>query len=195
MSAREAADFLKAHVETVRRLARRGAIPAFKVGKDWRFRRAALQRWTEQVEGLERPERPARSAPPATGGGVLIVDDDDILRRLMAHTIERLGLRAREAADGAAGLEQVARQTPELILLDLVMPGMNGPAFLKRLRATHPELPVVIVTGYPGSRLMLEASRYCPLLLLPKPAERDQIARTVRAVLGGRVRTARGATS
>jgi excisionase family DNA binding protein len=47
MSAREAADFLKAHVETIRRLARRREIPAFKVGKDWRFQKEALRIWMQ----------------------------------------------------------------------------------------------------------------------------------------------------
>lgn len=47
LNAKEAADYLKAHVETVRRMARRGEIPAFKVGKDWRFHKDALRRWAE----------------------------------------------------------------------------------------------------------------------------------------------------
>jgi excisionase family DNA binding protein len=47
INAREAAVFLKAHVETIRRMARRGEIPAFKVGKDWRFHKNALQIWSD----------------------------------------------------------------------------------------------------------------------------------------------------
>lgn len=47
LNTKEAADYLKAHIETVRRLARRGEIPAFKVGKDWRFNKEALKKWTE----------------------------------------------------------------------------------------------------------------------------------------------------
>jgi excisionase family DNA binding protein len=47
MNARDAGDFLKAHVETIRRRARRGEIPAFKVGKDWRFHKEALLSWTQ----------------------------------------------------------------------------------------------------------------------------------------------------
>jgi excisionase family DNA binding protein len=47
INAREAAVFLKAHVETIRRMARRGEIPAFKVGRDWRFHKNALQTWSD----------------------------------------------------------------------------------------------------------------------------------------------------
>jgi excisionase family DNA binding protein len=60
MNAREAADFLKAHVETIRRLARRGEIPAFKVGKDWRFHKKALLSWT-QGQGPTQPGRRPRN--------------------------------------------------------------------------------------------------------------------------------------
>jgi excisionase family DNA binding protein len=47
LNAKEAAAYLKAHVETIRRMARRGEIPAFKVGKDWRFHQEALLRWID----------------------------------------------------------------------------------------------------------------------------------------------------
>ena len=54
---REAATLLNAHVETIRRLARRGEIPAFRVGKDWRFYKSALHRW---AEGQAMDRRKAR---------------------------------------------------------------------------------------------------------------------------------------
>lgn len=64
------------------------------------------------------------------------------------------------------------------------MADMNGPQFLEELRKTHPDPPVVIVTGYPDSDLMKQATQYAPLMLLAKPAETDQLERTVRMVLG-----------
>jgi len=48
LNAKEAAALLRAHVETIRRLARRGEIPAFKIGKDWRFYKGALRHWSEE---------------------------------------------------------------------------------------------------------------------------------------------------
>ncbi len=98
---------------------------------------------------------------------------------------------ARQATSGAKGLVLVAREVPDLILLDLMMPDMNGPQFLEELRKTHPDLPVVIVTGYPESNLMMQATQYAPLMLLAKPAEPDHLERTVRMVLGERM-AARG---
>jgi excisionase family DNA binding protein len=170
----EAAAFLGAHEQTVRRLARRGAMPAFKVGKDWRFRKEAILRWSEEQQ---------------RGGGrcsVLIVDDDEKLCRAMGRILERFGCRVRQAAGGEDGLQLVRQQTPDLILLDLVMPGMNGVHFLQELRKAHPSLPVVIVTGYPDSELLNEAARHAPVMLLAKPVEAALLERTVRSVVGGK---------
>ena len=73
---------------------------------------------------------------------------------------------------------------PDLVLLDLKMPDMDGPRFLEKLRKTQPDLPVVIVTGYPDSELMKEATHYAPVMLVAKPADAALLERTVRAVAG-----------
>ena len=83
LNAREAAEYLGAHVETVRRLARKGEIPAFKVGKDWRFRRRALLRWND--------EHHLRTQPPC----VLVVEDEEIER--LNSIIEEHYLRTRSS--------------------------------------------------------------------------------------------------
>jgi len=196
MSALEAAAFLGVHVETLRKLARRTEIPSFKVGRDWRFRKEALGRWAEQQRphGLASApiasrEIDAQRARDAFEGkpSVLVVDDDEKVCRAMCRIVERLGCNARIATAGPEGLGLVAREVPDLILLDLAMSGMNGPEFLKELRKTHPELPVVIVTAYPDSELMERATEYAPLMLLAKPIKRELLERTVRMVLGERM--------
>ena len=180
---REAAAFLGAHEQTVRRLARRHAIPAFKVGKDWRFRREALLRWAEE-QHAPATDKGLTVVDRGTPGSVLIIDDDERVRRWLARIVEGFGCRARQAASGAEGLELVAQAAPDLILLDLVMPDINGPAFLEELRKTHVEVPVVIVTGYPDGELMRQAAQHAPLMMLPKPVDRTLLERTVRVALG-----------
>ena len=175
LNARQAAAFLGAHVETVRRLARRGGIPSFKVGKDWRFHKVALHHWSEI-----HPRQHSNGNP----GLVLIIDDDEQFCRSMSRIIERLECSTRIATGGAEGLELVVREVPDLIFLDLVMPEMTGPQFLAELRKIHPDLPVVIVTGYPESELMREAAGYAPVMLLAKPIEPELLERTVRTALG-----------
>ena len=174
LTTKEAAVFLRAHVETVRRLATRGAIPSFKVGKDWRFRKEALIRWSEEQRS------------PSKKPLVLIVDDDEGICRALSRVVAGIGCRMSCATDGAEGLALVAKEEPDVILLDLMMLNMNGPQFLEKLRATHPDLPVVIVTAYPDSELMTEAIKHGPLMLLSKPFEASQVQKLVTLVVGGR---------
>jgi excisionase family DNA binding protein len=179
-NAREAAVFLGTHVETVRRLARRGDIPSFKVGRDWRFHKEALLRWSEGQRTHGRTF------------SVLIVDDNPEVGRIMSLIVEKIGYRVRCVTDALEGLKQVSRDAPDLILLDLVMPGMTGPEFLRELRVTFPDLPVVIVTAYPDSNLMKQATQYAPLMLLAKPVDAGLLERTVNMAVGEKL--ARGAT-
>jgi excisionase family DNA binding protein len=115
---------------------------------------------------------------------VLIVDDDENLCRALRRVVEGFGCRVETATSGAEGLACVVSEVPDLILLDLVMPDLNGPQFLAELRKTHPALPVAIVTGYPDSELMKDVMRHGPVLLIPKPVDSELLERTMRAVVG-----------
>jgi excisionase family DNA binding protein len=172
-NAQEAASFLGAHVETVRRLARRDELPAFKVGKDWRFRREALLRWAEGHH--------LRRRPPC----VLVVDDEESVRNLVGQFLAADGCNVRLAADGVEGLARLNGEVVDLVLLDLKMPGMNGPEFLRELRRRNENLPVIVLTGYPDSDLMVEAMRHGPFTLLAKPVEGELLVRAVRSALNG----------
>jgi PAS domain S-box-containing protein len=76
---------------------------------------------------------------------VLVVEDDTPTRTLLRHALEKEGWRVREAENGRAGLEQVSANSPGLILLDLMMPEMNGFEFLEGLRTRPAPLPPVVV--------------------------------------------------
>jgi CheY-like chemotaxis protein len=82
-------------------------------------------------------------------GQLLIVEDDSLTREMMRRILEPMGWKVREASNGREGLERVAESRPELILLDLVMPEMDGFEFLSRLRQGRDgrSIPVVVVTG------------------------------------------------
>jgi len=170
-NASEAAEFLGAHVETVRRLARRGRIPSFKVGKDWRFRKADLLHWAENHH--------LRNQPPV----ILVVDDDRPVRDLARQIFERQGYQVREVSDGIEGLAAFNRENVQLILLDLQMPTMNGVEFLAHLRRFDKNVPVILITGYPDSELITEAMQQSPVLLLPKPIEKEMLLRVTGAIL------------
>jgi DNA-binding response OmpR family regulator len=90
--------------------------------------------------------RHARGTSPST---VLVVDDDPAMRELARRTLQADGWRVREAADGRAALQCIAAERPDLVVLDLMMPTLDGFAFLTELRAmpSGDSLPVVVVTA------------------------------------------------
>jgi DNA-binding response OmpR family regulator len=80
---------------------------------------------------------------------VLIVDDNEDVRRILGLRLQNAGFDVEEASDGAQGLEAVRRTRINLVLLDLVMPGMDGFRFLEELRSgSQAKPPVVVVTQY-----------------------------------------------
>src|SRR4051812_24096509 len=80
----------------------------------------------------------AEWAAPAGGAHVLIVDDDPRVRAMLARYLKGEGFRVGEAGDGAAMRACLARDTPDLVLLDLNLPGEDGLTLARELRAAHP---------------------------------------------------------
>jgi two-component system response regulator HydG len=107
-----------------------------------------------------------RKAPPIH---VLVVDDDEALRRALARVLTASGLRVDVVADGAAALEFVAVNDPDVVLSDYEMPGMNGMQLLTRLKALRPTLEVVIMTAFAEVNLAVEAMRSGAYNFLTKP--------------------------
>jgi len=79
-------------------------------------------------------------------GKILLVEDEDDLARLFALALERAGFSVRRARDGAGALDSFRRWSPDLILLDVVLPGMSGLDFLEQLRHES-RVPVILVSG------------------------------------------------
>ena len=78
---------------------------------------------------------------------ILIVDDDRLIRWSLTTILGRAGYRVCEAATGEEGLAAVESLTPDLVLLDIVLPDMNGFAVLGAIRHAHPKLPVLMMTA------------------------------------------------
>jgi two-component system cell cycle sensor histidine kinase/response regulator CckA len=93
---------------------------------------------------------PAATAPTAARGRLLIVDDEQLVRSAIRKVLMRRGFEVDEAPDGSTGLARVREATRPYqgVLLDLAMPGISGERVLEQLRITHPDLPVVILSGF-----------------------------------------------
>jgi CheY-like chemotaxis protein len=84
---------------------------------------------------------------PSSQKHILVVEDDSLMRELEAMILEDAGYRVELAPDGRAALAQVTRERPHLILLDLMMPGMNGWDVLRHLRSLPSPPPVIVASG------------------------------------------------
>jgi CheY-like chemotaxis protein len=78
---------------------------------------------------------------------ILIIDDDKLIRWSLSTMLGRAGYRAQEAATGKDGLAAIESSAPDLVLLDIALPDMDGFAVLETIRRAHPELPVLTVTA------------------------------------------------
>ncbi len=117
------------------------------------------------------------------GGRILVVDDDNVLRASISRILEEEGYTVDNAADGAAALSIVEQDPPDAILLDVMMPGMNGRQFLTELRgaAGQPRIPVVIMTAMHG--LSDRASEYGADDFVEKPFDVDELLNKVALAL------------
>jgi signal transduction histidine kinase/DNA-binding response OmpR family regulator len=128
-------------------------------------------------EQAEEAEAPLREAAPARADAttVLVIDDDASARDLMRRFLGREGFRVLTAASGAEGLQLARERAPDVITLDILMPGMDGWAVLSELKAEPrlAEIPVVVVTITDDQSLgyALGASEY-----MTKPIDRRQLA-------------------
>lgn len=114
---------------------------------------------------------------------VLVVDDEADMRWLLAGVLRDQGFEVAGAEDGQAALAQIAREPPDVILLDLKMPGLDGIQVLERTKAADPHMPVVIVTAYGDLTSAVQAMRLGAYDYLTKPFDNDEVVFTVRRAL------------
>ena len=121
------------------------------------------------------------------GACILVVDDDEEIRIFLTTLLSDHGAAVLEASDGEQALEVARRSRPDLITLDLSMPGTDGIEAFSRLR-NEPEtgqIPVCIITGHPEFRKVIyDRPVAAPEGFVEKPCDPDQLVRTIRRILG-----------
>jgi DNA-binding NtrC family response regulator len=118
---------------------------------------------------------------------ILLVDDDAAFRHVMAGELRRLGHQVNIAASGEEAAESARSQEPEIVLLDLRLPGMDGLETLKALRSRHPSIEVIMLTGHGSIDSAIECVREGAFDYVTKPCPLDEIAMRIQRAIERRV--------
>jgi CheY-like chemotaxis protein len=121
-------------------------------------------------------------------GSILIVEDDHSIRRLVKMVLDREGYRVDTAADGVEAINKVKEGDYDVIVLDLMMPNLDGFSFLNRIALDQPtRLSSVIVTSAAAPAVIRERMSGMPFDVLPKPFDIEQLTQRVRDCVDARV--------
>lgn len=119
---------------------------------------------------------------------ILLVEDEESVRSVTREVLETEGYRVLEAQDAIDGIRLCEQHQGRinLVLTDVVMPGMNGRDMARKLVEMHPELRVIFMSGYTDNPVLREAFADCCTVYLQKPFTVQTLREKVRAVLNGR---------
>ncbi|PWC37373.1 hypothetical protein TSO221_27685 [Azospirillum sp. TSO22-1] len=115
---------------------------------------------------------------------VLVVDDEPLAVAALRDVLEWCGLRVTTAENGEAALRAFAEAPADLLVTDLKMPRMDGVALIRRLRETHPGLPVIVMTGHAptGGAAVLQGPAHGATRLLLKPISPSALLKDIEAM-------------
>jgi two-component system, response regulator FlrC len=103
---------------------------------------------------------------------ILLVDDEERYREHIARVLTKAGYEVLEAGDGIEALSLLEKSKIDLVLSDILMPGLNGYALVARLRAKWPAMPVILTTGFlPAAKTMMNGS----VDFIPKPINAETL--------------------
>jgi len=115
---------------------------------------------------------------------VLIVDDEPNIRRMVGALLTSEGYEVRDAAEGAVGLQRIAESCPDVVLLDLMIPGeLDGLATLARLRESVPDVPVIMMSGKAGLSDAVKATKLGAFNFLEKPLSPEGVLLALASAL------------
>ncbi len=136
------------------------------------------------VRQSPKSEGTSTEKPPAhgMGGRILVVDDNENVRKVAFYILQKQGYSVLEADNGHQALDYVRTEKLDLVILDVVMPGLSGPDTYAQIREIAPALPVIFVTGY-DIHAEIDTAQYPGVTLLQKPYTQETLGETVSQLL------------
>jgi excisionase family DNA binding protein len=170
LTVKETSKYLRIPLPTVYYLVQRGQLPAIQIGGRWRIKKDALDK---DILKEDRAGQPT----------ILVVDDDTSLQNLFKVFLKKIGFSRVVVGTVKEAISALEKQRFDLLFLDLKLP--DGPAddVYETAKEIDPQLPVVVITGYPDSDMLNRILARGPVTVLKKPLKNDQIKQAVR-ILG-----------
>jgi len=136
------------------------------------------------------PREPAPPAPAATSGAptgrVLVVDDNSEVRSMLEDVLTSLGYSTRSAADGATAVRAVLSEAPDVVLLDVYMPGLSGVGALPTIVALAPNAKVIMISGAANEDVLKRSLAFGAHDYVTKPFEISSLSRALETALAMR---------
>ena len=144
--------------------------------------KAQLREVAEKVPGVGSVEiLPGAKIPRSKrSSGVLLVDDEREFVQTLSERLQMRDLRTAIAYDGEEALTHIEEAEPEVMILDLKMPGIDGIEVLRRVKKDHPNVEVIVLTGHGTEQDKTLTEELGAFAFLEKPVEMDELAKTVR---------------
>ena len=168
ITVKETAEYLNIPLPTVYYLVQRGQLPAVQIGGRWRVKKDLLDR-----EVLRKEEE-------GTQPSVLVVDDDEGLQAMFKLFLKKQGFARVVVGTGREALAALEKQKFDLCFLDLQLPDITGDEVYRMAKQSHPDLPIVIITGYPDSALLDNILRHGLVPVLKKPLQVSVLEQALR---------------
>jgi len=114
---------------------------------------------------------------------ILLVDDEEEFVTTLAERLELRGLQARVALNGEAALQMIEADTPQIVILDVMMPGIGGFEVLRRIKAQHPQLPVILLTGRGSEKEGVKGMQLGAFDYLMKPLNIEELIKKMQEAI------------
>jgi len=171
----QAAKYLGVAQSTIRKWSDQGRVPAFYTpGGHRRYRRPDLDKFLENS---------GPNAAGQVGPTVLVVDDDARLREYVRANLELEGYTVLEAGDAEEGMKVLEGVEPQLILLDVMMPRIDGWEMLQRIQEKHGAIPVIMFSGKIDERSAHDAAERGASGFVGKPFDPQQLIEQAKQIL------------
>ena len=184
----EVIDYLQVNLRTVYRLLKADRLPAVRVGRQWRFRKRDLDAWLDQ----QRPAAAARTggtspaaSPEPHRSRVLVAEQEPDARELLCRTLAEAGYAVDATTEGLMALEQLQSRSYDLLITEVRVPGIANLGVAREARLAHPELPIIVVTGYSTEAAAIEAITLGVSAYLTKPFEPPALLAAAAKALQG----------